>query len=185
MQRLLIVMAVVFSLMCFTGVAHASIINPDIVSCQLNGWDYRKIPIGDGYVSDPDTDIEFKITNKYDKSMNYFDIQVEQDTISITSHLSQTYTDTKEITIGDIDFTDGSTIIGYNIIQADQDIPVTFGSDWVTFNMAGANGISWSVGDAYQIQLTTSAVPIPSAVMLLGSGLVGIAGVYKRKRKIE
>ena len=50
---------------------------------------------------------------------------------------------------------------------------------------SGNEGLRWSGGDenrTHQLVLATSTVPIPAAVWLFGSGLLGLIGIAKRKR---
>lgn len=56
---------------------------------------------------------------------------------------------------------------------------VTFGDDFVEVNFLGLTILD---GSTIAIDLQTAVVPIPAAVWLFGSGLIGLIGVARRKK---
>ena len=70
---------------------------------------------------------------------------------------------------------------------------ITFDTDLIGFNSSFISffdhrvevqiaGLGWSGGQHLDMYLTTSAVPIPAAAWLFGSGLIGLIGVARRKK---
>lgn len=92
-----------------------------------------------------------------------------------------------EIVIGDLDWVDNpsSIIVGISdffspspdIIEAD----LVFTEHSVSLNL---NDSSWGAGDSVSFSLVTelAPVPLPPAVWLFGSGLLGLIGISRRKK---
>ena len=89
----------------------------------------------------------------------------------------------------DLDWTDVPGILtGYtlttNIFNLD-DSRISFGDDFIKVDLKGlsvAGGQSASPFSHYKLDLLVSQVPLPPAVVLFLTGLVGLVGVARRKK---
>lgn len=80
------------------------------------------------------------------------------------------------------------TISGYNdgVFVGSQDIPLEIDFNWVAINLGGwvdeIRGRTSGPGGYFMMDNFTYVVPLPPTVLLLGSGLLGLAG-WRRFRK--
>lgn len=89
----------------------------------------------------------------------------------------------------DLDWTDVSGILtGFtlttNIFNLDN-LRISFGDDFIKVDLKGlsvAGGQSASPFSYYKLDLLVSQVPLPPAVVLFLTGLVGLVGVARRKK---
>jgi len=86
------------------------------------------------------------------------------------------------VIVSDLDFgVPPERIIGVNVTSSFGFDPsrVTFGDDFVEVNFLGLNILN---GSTIGIDLQTAVVPIPAAIWLFGSGLIGLIGIARRKK---
>jgi hypothetical protein len=62
------------------------------------------------------------------------------------------------------------------------DSRISFSGDDIWINMSGLS--LYDSNDSVTLSFTTSVVPLPAAVWLFGSGLLGLVGVARRKARI-
>ena len=85
------------------------------------------------------------------------------------------------VTISDLDFSDGAVLANIIVNSTIPGLSTSFTADSVTLSYGG--GTLPCNGFDANIELQTRAVPLPGAVWLLGSGLLGLAGVRKRFKR--
>jgi hypothetical protein len=83
------------------------------------------------------------------------------------------------MTAGSIDLAAG----GFTFYATDTDTLVTFNSYFSDFDGDDAFGDLMYYGEWDAGSFTTTVVPVPAAVWLLGSGLLGLVGIARRKAR--
>jgi len=86
------------------------------------------------------------------------------------------------LTIGDINqvIITGVTLgTVNNLVNPPTQGSLSFTSDSVIIDIASG---TWGPGSSFEVLIQTSAVPVPSAVLLFGSGLLGLIGISRRKK---
>jgi len=105
------------------------------------------------------------------------------------------------IALTDLDWNPQASIIGADVTSYEypggeefdtiDPFVTSFGQDWIDIDFVGREGDNDDLLQAWidyghlvaVIDLQTNHVPIPSAVLLLGSGLIGIVGIRRKFRK--
>lgn len=106
-------------------------------------------------------------------------VDASVDTISITATTSGNFTATSSVTNNSITlFNDNQFVLA-----------ITDGIDWFEplfwFEVAPNSNIydiTFSNGSVLSIDATPTVVPVPAAVWLFGSGLLGLVGIARRKK---
>lgn len=86
------------------------------------------------------------------------------------------------LTIGDINqvIITGVTLgTVNNLVNPPTQGSLSFTSDSVIIDIASG---TWGPGSSFEVLIQTSAVPVPSAVLLFGSGLLGLIGISRGKK---
>jgi len=85
------------------------------------------------------------------------------------------------LTIGDINQVITGVTLGTvnNLVNPPTQGSLSFTSDSVIIDIASG---TWGPGSSFEVLIQTSAVPVPSAVLLFGSGLLGLIGISRRKK---
>ena len=68
------------------------------------------------------------------------------------------------------------------LLTFDVGLGATLGTYLIEVKLAGGPGSDWIDLNSFDVNVVPSAIPVPAAVWLFGSGLIGLVGVARRRK---
>ena len=114
------------------------------------------------------------------------EIDIDDSSITLSPQQDNDFSNTGLLTLSDLNWTDTpGQITGFqltlNNVPGFTSSDITFGTDQIVIDIAN---LELDVGSfaIINLEVAHTVVPVPAAVWLFGSGLLGLVGVARRKR---